>query len=55
MSRPSLVVATRGLHRGMAWCRDMTHGVAITTLQWMTKVYRNRVFSVAIGFGCLVS
>ena len=48
-------VATRGLRRGMVWCRDMTLGVAKAMLQWKTEVYRDRVFFVTTGFGCLMS
>ena len=55
MSKHSFGVATRGLRRGMVWCRDMTLDVATTTLQWKTEVCRDRVFSVATGFGCLAS
>ena len=44
-----------GLHRGLVLYRDMTLGVATAALQWETEVCREKVFTVAIGFGCLVS
>ena len=54
VSRPNFGVATRGLRRGMVWYRDMTFGVTTMSLQWKTKVCRDKVFSVSTGFGCLV-
>ena len=47
VSRSSFGVTTRGLRRWMILCHDMTLGVIITTLQWKTKVCRDRVFSIA--------
>ena len=52
MSQPGFGVVTRGLCHGMVWCHDMTFSVATMTLQWKTEVCHDRVFSMAIGFGC---
>ena len=55
MSQHSFGVATGGLGRGMVLCRNMTSGVATTAQECGTEACRDRAFSVAIGFGFLVS